>query len=236
MMKRIGLLFYFVGVCLTLTACGIKEQPIEVSEQNTLILEAEDGYHVLKETSVESDYTKYGIMEQEHEDYRNQDGSIGFYYDMECFYFDDSYPEVLNETLQGYYASIRESYCSDSQIYIGDMAEGPNTPYDSLLFQYFTYVGEDYISLVYNNVCYMGGAHPYSSFDGITINCSTGEMVEVNEFVDDSEEEIGKQLQNILGLDSYDAKEWDYYITESRVVFFYYDPKYWEMVETKRAR
>lgn len=219
----------------TLIACGIKEQP-PISSKEEVLTETENKYHVLNKESVESDYTKYGNMELEHEDFLNQDGGIGFYYDMECFYFDESYPEVLNETLQGYYDSIRESYCSDSEVYIGDMTEEQNTPYESLLFQYITYVGEDYISLVYNNVSYMGGAHPYSFLDGITINCSTGEMVEVTDFVEESEEEIGEQLQNVLGFDYYDASEWNYYITENSVVFFYYDPHFWDLVETKRVR
>lgn len=204
--------------------------------EDALLPKTESEYHILDNETVESDYTKYGSMESEHEDVLNQDGSIAFYYDMECFYFDDNYPGMLNETLQNYYNSIRESYRSDSEIYIGDTSEGQNTSYDKLLFQYVAYVGDDYISLVYNNVCNMGGAHPYSAFDGITINCITGEIVEVNEFVDESEEEIGEQLQNVLGFDTYIADEWDYYITENSVVFFYYDPRFWDCVETKRMQ
>ena len=104
-------------------------------------------------------------METVHEEFPNEDGSVTFYYDMECFYFDDTYPEVLNETLQTYYASVEESYLQDSQVYTEPLEENTNIPYDSLIFQYFTYVEEDYVSLVYNNVCYMGGAHPYSAMD-----------------------------------------------------------------------
>lgn len=232
-----------IGVCLTFTACGLGEQSAEMSQESALETtsesvaeESSEEYHILNTESVESDYAKYGSIEEAHEDFPNQDGSVGFYYDMECFYFNDTYPRVLNETLQSYYDSIRETYRSDSEIYTGDMAEGPNTPYGSLLFQYFTYVGEDYISLVYNDVSHMGGAHPYSCLDGITINCSTGEMAVVNDFVDESDEEIGEQLQNVLGFDYYDADEWDYYITENSVVFFYRDPQFWDLVETKRAR
>lgn len=197
---------------------------------------SENQYHVLFSKKTENDAAKYGDIKQEHEEFQNQDEGVYFYYDMECFYFNDDYPEILNETLQTYYDSIMESYRQDSKTYEGDSYEESNTPYDSLIFQYFSYVGEDYVSLVYNNVTYMGGAHPYSALDGITIDCRTGEIVSVNRFIDDSDEEIGMQLKNVLGIDEYDSKEWDYYITEKSVVFFYYDPRFWDSVATKRVR
>ena len=155
---------------------------------------------------------------------------------MECFHFDDTYPAVLNKTLQEYYDSVEEAYLQDSQVYTEPLEENVNTPYNSLIFQYFTYVGEDYVSLVYNNVCYMGGAHPYSARDGITIDCATGEIVSAQQFLDDSDEKIGEQLQKILGMDSVFMKEWDYYLSKTSVVFFYYDPRFWEPVAIRRRR
>lgn len=199
-----------------------------------LISETENKYHIISSKSVENDATKYGSINKEHEDFQNQDGNVSFYYDMDCFYFDNSYPSVLNETLQTYYDLMRESYCQDSETYVGGSLEEQKTPYDSLIFQYFTYVEDDYISLVYNNVSYMGGAHPYSALDGITIDCSTGEIVSVNQFIEDSDDEIGSQLKTVLGIDQYNSKEWDYYITKESVVFFYYDPHFYVWVETKR--
>ncbi len=77
---------------------------------------------------------------------------------------------------------MEESYLQDSQVYTEPLEENTNIPYDSLIFQYFTYVDEDYVSLVYNNVNYMGGAHPYSAMDGITIDCTTGEIVNAQQF------------------------------------------------------
>ena len=73
--------------------------------------------------------------------------------------FDDSYPEVLNETLQTYYDSTCEGYRQDSASYEGDSYDELNTPYDSLIFQYISYVGEDYVSLVYNSVTYIPILH-----------------------------------------------------------------------------
>ena len=94
----------------------------------------------------------------------------------------------------------------------------------------------DYVSLVYNDVYYMGGSHPYSAMDGITIDCTTGEIVSVQQFLDDSDEKIGEQLQAVLGMDSASMDGWDYYITKTSVVLFYYDPRFWDLVATRRMR
>lgn len=193
-------------------------------------------YHILYAESIENDFTKYGTIKQEHEEFQDQEGRTYFYYDAECFYFNDDYPPILNETLQTYYDSMTASYRQDAMLYTDDDWTEANTPYDSLIFQYFSYIGEDYISLVYNNAAYMGGAHPYSALEGITIDCSTGGIVSVERFIDDSDEEIGMQLKSVLGIDEYVSDEWNYYLTNSSVVFFYDDPRFWDSVATKRIR
>ena len=199
-------------------------------------LDETNSYNVLYQETVESDFSKYGEKEIIHEEFQSEDGSVVYYYDMECFYFDNSYPAVLNETLQAYYDSVKEGYIQDSQVYAESLEGNANTPYNSLIFQYFTYIGEDYVSLVYNNVCYMDGAHPYSAMDGITIDYRTGEIVSVQQFLDNSDEEIGEQLQSVLGMDSASMDEWDFYLSDTSVVFFYYDPRHWESVATRRMR
>lgn len=197
----------------------------------------ENKYYIVEYQNVYNDETEYGNIGQEHEEFRNQEGSSYFYYDMECFYFDETYPAILNETLQTYYDLKKESYHHDSETYAGGSSEESNMPpYDSLIFDHVTYAGGDYVSLLFNDVCYMGGAHPYSAFEGITIDCSTGEIVTVNRFIDDSDEEIGEQIKAILGTDGDGLEGWDYYITDRSVVFFYYDPRFWDLVATKRLR
>lgn len=226
----------YVKDLLEISAAPSKEDALTVYGSTSFELDETNSYNVLNQKTVENDFTKYGKMEMVHEEFQSADGSSTFYYDMECFYFDDSYPTVLNETLQAYYDAVEEGYRQDSQVYSEPFEGNVNTPYNSLIFQYFTYVDEDYVSLVYNNVCYMGGAHPYSAMDGITIDCTTGEIVAVQQFVDDSDEKIGEQLELVLGTDSTSMDEWDYYLTEDSVVFFYYDPRYWEPVATRRIR
>lgn len=90
---------------------------------------------------------------------------------------------------------------------------------------------------MFNDVCYMGGAHPESALKGITIDCSTGEMVDAGRFTDDFAEETGAQIGAVLGEDFvYTPEHWSYYITEESVVFFYYNPRFREQVATKRVR
>lgn len=199
--------------------------------------EPENTYYIAEYQHISDDGTEYGNIKQEHKEFTNQDGSSFFYYDMECFYFDETYPAILNEALQTYYDLKKEAYAEDSELYAGELypESEMHIPYNSLIFQYITYVGGDYVSLVFNDVCYMGGAHPYSALDGITIDCNTGEIVGADRFIDDSDEETGEQITAILG-NVYDPKEWDYYITDRAVVFFYYDPGFWEPVATKRLR
>lgn len=197
----------------------------------------ENKYYIVEYQNVDHDETVYGNIRQEHEEFRDQDGSSYFYYDMDCFYFNETYPAILNETLQTYFDLKKESYHHDSETYaVGSSEESNMIPYDSLILDHVTYAGNDYVSLLFNDVSYMGGAHPYSAFEGITIDCSTGEIVPVNRFLDDSDEDIGEQIRAVSGIDVYDPREWDYYITDRSVVFFYYDPRFGDLAATKRLR
>lgn len=194
-------------------------------------------YYIAGDQYVDDDETKYGTVKKEHEEFQDRNGIKSFYYDMDCFYFDETYPAVVNETLQTYYDGKKEAYRLDySENYTMESYGEPHIPYDNLIFFYVTCAGDDYVSLVFNDVSYMGGAHPYSALEGITIDCSTGEMVTADRFTGDSAEETGAQIEAVLGEGFvYTPEHWSYYITEESVVFFYYDPRFWGRVATKRV-
>ncbi len=195
--------------------------------------ESENKYYIV-EYNPDLDKTDYGDIKQEQEEFQDQEGNTFFYYEIECFYFDETYPAILNETLQIYYDSKKATYRQDSETYTEDSYI--STPCDSLIFFYVTYVGDDYVSMVFNDVNYPGGAHPISALEGITIDCSTGEIVAANRFIDDSEEEIGERIKAALGTEVFTPKEWDYFITDKSVIFFYFNPRFMKFVETKRLR
>lgn len=235
-----------------LAACGTKVSQTEPGEPETTIETMlqeevkhddveesnipENKYYIMEYPYADKNEAEYGNIIQEHKEFKDQSGSSFFYYDMECFYFDESYPAIVNETLQEYYNAKKESYRCDSEFYAGEpYEEPPYIPYDSLNLQCVTYAGDDYVSLLLNNVIYIGGAHPYSALEGLTIDCGTGEIVTVNRFTDDSDEEIGEQIKTVSGIDVFDPKDWDYCITDNEVVFFYFEPGFWDFVATKRA-
>lgn len=117
-----------------------------------------------------------------------------------------------------------------AEAYEGDK-ESLNTPFEYWRILSITYVGEDYVSILYNDVSYMGGAHPYSRFDGITIDCKTGEEVLASQFLEKSDGEILTEISDRMGLDV--TGTWDdidFYLTDSTIVFFYRVPGFWEDV------
>lgn len=121
---------------------------------------------------------------------------------MEKFFFNDEFPNavLINQTLQEIYNKYEDSYIEEAEIYKYSSDELLDVPYTYWHILSIEYVGEDYISILYNDVCYMGGAHPYSQFDGITINCKTGEEVCVSQLLGKSDEEILKEISNKMGL------------------------------------
>lgn len=136
--------------------------------------------------------------------------------------------DKINDTLQKIYDAYELSYKENAEAAPG----GFDTPYDSWHLLNHTLVGEDYISIEYNNISYMGGAHPYSYFDGITIDCKTGQEITAAELLGKSSDEILQQVSDEMGMDTVASwDEVDFYLTDSTIVFFYRMPNYWEDVE-----
>lgn len=136
--------------------------------------------------------------------------------------------DKINDTLQKIYDAYELSYKENAEAAPG----GFDTPYDSWHLLNLTLVGEDYISIEYNNISYMGGAHPYSYFDGITIDCKTGQEITAAELLGKSSDEILQQVSDEMGMDTVASwDEVDFYLTDSTIVFFYRMPNYWEDVE-----
>ena len=158
----------------------------------------------------------YGRIVEIREEFTNENTEeITFYYEMENFYVNEAFEngDKINDTLQKIYDENEQGYKKYR----------------------LTFVGEQYISMVYNDIAYMGGAHPYSYFDGITIDCKTGEEVSASELLGKSDEDILKQVSEEMGMDM--VAYWDaidFYLTDSKIVFFYRMPNYWDDVVWER--
>ena len=94
-----------------------------------------------------------------------------------------------------------------------------------ILFTRQSAVGEDYVSLRFNDVSYYGGANPDSCCDGITLNCETGELVTVSQITGISDTELLQKISSAMGLSG--TAGWDdldFYLTDTEIVFFYRVP------------
>lgn len=183
------------------------------------------------------DIEEYGEIQESRQDFFDEDtGEIFYYYEMEKFFFQDSFPNaaLINQTLQHIYDGYEENYREGAEAYRGD-GESLNTPYEYWHILSLSYVGEDYVSILYNDVSYMGGAHPYSWFDGIVIDCKTGEEVSLPQLLGRSDEDILTEVSDKMGLDVTGTwEDIDFYFTDSAVVFFYCEPGFWEDVVLDR--
>ena len=237
------------------------EQEVSDKLYKQTLAEAQDGGSLAEtdlagnETVEES----RGRMEFVHKDFP-ETGDPYFYYEMEKFYVNDGdsadrkagaikaeaiNAEAINDTLRqiydGYEAAYAEQGKLHSEDWEGDAAaeSGADTLGQSLgnceyakwhLLQ-VVYAGKDYISLQYNDISYMGGAHPYSYFDGITIDCRTGREIAAADILDMKEDEILRKVSEEMGLANTTTwQDIDFCLTDSEIVFFYRMPGYWDDV------
>lgn len=182
---------------------------------------------------------EYGVVEERQQDFfDSEDGIVVYYYKMENFLLHDNFPnaDLINNTLQQIYDEKEKDYIESAEIYSSE-DEGFDTPYSYWHIMNLEYIGEDYISILYNDVYYMGGAHPYSYQDGITIDCKTGEQISASQLMEKSDEEILAEVSDLIGLDVMGTwEDMDFYLTDSTIVFFYRTPGFWEDAVLQRGK
>lgn len=225
----------------SLKRCAVYDNTMffEIHDQIRLDIKADTSEDELSEEIVKTYVMDdYGQIVNVREEFTGENKEeITFYYEMENYYVNDTFENAdkINATLQKIYDEYEQTYREDAEVsksgeYVG--GDPISTPYDWWHLLNLTLVGNEYISIQYNNIDYMGGAHPYSNFDGITIDCKTGEEVSASEILGKSDDEILQQVSNEMGMDTVASwNEIDYYLTDSAIVFFYrMGPLYWEDV------
>lgn len=201
-------------------------------------LETESSLNDTAENREEKIYhiKEYGTVEEKLQEYLVDDsGNMSYYYQMENFFVHDTFPNAasINHTLQMIYDEYEKIYMEEAAEY--EYEEERPTPYDYWHILSITYIGDDYISILYNDIYYASGAHPYSRFDGITIDCRTGEQVSASQLLEKSDEQILTEISNTMGFEL--IATWDdvdFYLTDSSIVFFYRVPNIWEDVVLSR--
>lgn len=184
----------------------------------------------------------YGVVEKEKQEFQGEDGEVSYYYMMESFYLSDTFSRRVNVTLEKIYDEYEAQYLRTGELIQSGFDEfdesakpDSGTPYDYWQLVGLKYAGKDYISILYNDIPYMSNTHPYSRFDGITINCRTGKEVTASEFLEKSDQEILEEVSSKMGLA--DTATWDdidFYLTDSAIVFIYRVPDWWEDVVIPR--
>ena len=180
---------------------------------------------------------EYGTLSSSHQSTIGDDGEEYYYYEIEEYYFNDmvANSSAINDTLREIYQEIEASYEEAGASYLGYEQPDENTPYNIYKFFALYYVGEDYVSLVYNDVYYLGGAHPYSNTEGITIDVRTGERVSASDITGQDTADLMNSLKVSMGTD--EDLSWDdvdFYITNTTIVYFYRQPGFYENVSMPR--
>ena len=214
-------------------------QQTVITEKDT---EAEDIQYKETEDGIEQENANadpqsgYGTIEEIREEFTDEEQVCYYYYMLDKFRFYESTPAVVNESLEQYFQEFEEQCKEEAGIYTPEeMRELGRVPYTYLHFLNIGYAGEDYVSMVYNHVADIGGVNPESWLDGITIDCKTGEMVNVTEFLGKIEEAILQEVSDKMGTDvTVTWEDVDFYVTDSQVVFFYRIPNIWEDVILER--
>ena len=189
------------------------------------ILEPEEVTYITEE---------YGEIQNYGGEFYYDENTQGFYYNLEMFYLGSDFLYTMNDTLQEFYDDYLWQYQEAEEWYLEQEPEavpGGKVPYSELLFLGIQHIDNDYVSLLFNDVTYMGGAHPYSMFDAITLDRHTGEEVTASEILGESNEEILETISDLMGLDVVATwEDVDFYLQEDVIVFFYRMPGYWEEV------
>lgn len=187
-----------------------------------------------KDTQEETGYLnseEYGaISETQKKFYSHIDKEQEVYhYTIEQFFFhkEYKYSVIVNQALTKIYEDYAEAEEECGEERRNNTAEeykaGMGVEYGSLLFSKLTYVGEKYISICFNNVAYLGGAHPYTYQVSYTIDVLTGKVM-------DAEDILGKSKKEILAQNP-ELQSWpdgseeiygygSYYLTKDNLVFY----------------
>ena len=180
----------------------------------------------------------YGEIYKSGSEFYYEQEVMGYYYNIEEFYLNSDFLYTMNDTLENFYKKYLRQYQETEKWY---MEEGPmefpedKIPYSELLFQGVEYVDLDYVSLLFNDVTYMGGAHPYSKYDAITIDRHSGKEVSAAEILGESDAQILEKVSSLMGM--YEVADWediDFYLQKDSIVFFYRMPGYWDEVVVER--
>lgn len=233
-----------LSFCFLLTGCSsvnsdskeaqitqeVTEQTQEIVEQNQKV--TEQSQEVAQTVTYLAE--DYGEIQEYGSEFYYEEDVMGFFYNMECFYLNSDFLYTMNDTLEKFYDEYLRQYQETENWY---MEEGKQelppgkVPYSELRFLEVRYVDNDYVSLLFDDVTYMGGANSYSMYDAVTLDRHTGEEVTAAEILQEDDSRLLNTVVELMGLEGEaDWKDIDFYLQEDKIVFFYRMPGIWEEV------
>lgn len=246
----------FLGACLTAVCMAGCQTDTEISQSDAVSQNAQyEAAAEEEELEPERIPEEYGYIDVRDHQYINELDETVYTYEMECFeFYTEMVPKKVVETLEKFYEEWETVYQESGEGYMdeewkarlaienGESEEetmwsgSGDHPYNKWEFLEITYADEDYVSLRFNDISYMGGARSYSMQTGITIACETGEIVSAAELLGvENDVELLCEISEKMGTD--ELLSWDdvdFYITDQTVVFFYKMPGYWDDVVISR--
>ena len=210
------------------------EEPEDMAAYGEESWKQEAGEQEREDAKVTYNTEDYGIVENYGGEFYYEENVMGFYYNVESFYLNSDFLYTMNDTLERIYDDYLSQYQATENWYmeqgVQEYPEG-RVPYSEFLFLGVQYVDHDYVSLLFNDVSYMGGVSGYSFLDAVTIDRHTGEEVNASEVLGESDEEILVRVNELMGLE--EETDWgylDFYLQQDTIVFFYRMPGFWDDV------
>jgi hypothetical protein len=171
------------------------------------------------------DEEMYGSTEVLEKYYTDENGNNNYYYEIYQYIFSDSKYQKVNDTLRNIYeakeAEYKEYYASYGPlIYYEDYpVEVKDYEEDIWYMVNLTYVGDDYISIIFNDVDYYpGAAHSMSYFSPVTIDVNTGEIADVGDILGCTWSELSQEL---FGSGKLNSDDYGFYLLGEDVHFIY---------------
>lgn len=210
------------------------ENALEVCQQEIAIGEpVEDTIYRIED---------YGETTAVKKEFTNDSQQKTYYYTVDQFYFSDEKYKRVNQTLNTLYEDIISSYEDEAEHYMGDYELDSSIENEAqmindsrFILNSITYVGEDYVSLSFNDCCYWAGAaHPNSCFKPITIEIETGAVMTPELILGLNWQEIREKANIEREDENAFNEEYGFYITDSKLVYIYRTNVYVELIEINR--
>lgn len=172
------------------------------------------------------DEEMYGSTDVLEKYYTDENGNNNYHFEIYQYIFSDLKYQKVNDTLRNIYekkeSEYKEYYESNGPlIYNDDYSVGYKDYEENIWFLVnLTYVGDDYISILFNDADYWpGSAHPMSYFSPVTIDVNTGEIVDVEDILGYTWSELSQELRE----DEYwlNPDEYGFYLAGEEVHFIY---------------